>query len=543
MNPSIDDCVFSIAQADVQYLQDEVDRLTEFTAGAYSVWAGDQIGVARDAVYYQRILIPVLIKLIPVIYHKVETVKQSAANVDLTALVGRDTAGFLRGVMEEGPWHEAVRSLVICSMSGEPMPEFAGSGMGDPCVVPAVNWKDRVKALGCQILLYNVPLYRADLVKLALADYGRTNHWFSPDIPSLKVTQDPDMRCDLHGHLVEYDLSSLPGALREKGRVILDILPYVLPVDYVELLRHCREWAHGMADICTPKALVAGYSFLQGGGRVFYAAEVAARGALTIGWQHGGNYGETLTPGRCERWERRLNDRFITWGWDDGDAKLRPAPDPRQRLHKRKRLPRKGKSRLLWVTTTDSRYTHFFDHSPVGDRLKGYFSHQDRLAQAMPDKMRANVTLRLNKRNFCWDMKGRLMAQLSGAEISSPLRTLLAEGDMCGMVLIDYPGSTAFLECLAAGLPFVGVFDPEVYGIRDCQRAAFEQLEANGVIHKRYDTAVEEITRALVDPEAWMSVSSRKAALTEIRDIVMRRDPGYVTIWRKIFRELPDNAL
>ena len=533
---------FEVTLATLPRIQDDIDRLTAAACRAFAGWGNAEAGTSHDPAYFERVLIRTLIKLVPVLYWELETRDAETAELagpDLeTALcdcLGVDFPTFANKIMRSDSYHAVLRGLVAARMAQRPLPPFpsALSGAQDATAAsPTV--RQRLSAVGCRTLLYKVPLLRRDQLRLALRSFGRVNHWFRPHAEIDAPAVDPALRTALRDHFAKASVDDLPARLQNRARVVFALLAYLLPVETVEALTAHMAWARDMADLCQPKTLVTGYGLLDAGAFPFYAAECAARGTRLVGWQHGGTYGELATPGRAERWERRITDRFVTWGWEDGDPKLFAAPCPRQPLFRRARKPREAPASLLWVSTADSRFNHFIDHTPVGERLHGYFRHQDAILAQLPSDIAARLVLRPNRNDFGWGLKEMWARRLDTPVFSPEGSQILDEADRCGLVLIDYPGSTAFLECLAAGIPFIAIFDPGVYQIRPSQAAAFRGLEQAGVVHTSPETAAGEIARALDDPEAWQIQPARRKALEDMRALAMRRDPGYIRTWLRL---------
>lgn len=524
-------------------IQDDIDRLTALACRAYGGWADAATGTAQAPEYHERTLIRPLIKLIPALYWELEIrdtaddrVPEGAAlAARLPECLGLDVVAFGRQVMTSDTYHAALRGLVAARVAGRPLPGFEAGRVGTaPARATAATAGARLRAVGCRTLLYKVPLTRGDQLRLALRSFGRVNAWFHPEGPQGTPAVSPDLRSQLRDQLAASPVTGVRDGLQSTARVILDLLAYLLPVDHVEALAENTAWARETADRCQPRRIVTGYGFFDAGAFPFYAAECAARGTELVGWQHGGTYGELATPGRQERWERRITDRFLTWGWSDGDPKAVATACPRQHLFRRPRKPRDGAARLLWVSTADSRFTHFIDHTPVGERLEGYWRHQEAILAALPETVTERLVLRPNRNDFGWGLKDMWARRLDAPVFSPAGSDILDEADRCGLVLIDYPGATTFLECLAAGIPFLCVVDPAVYEIGPSQRDAFRALEEAGVVHSAPESAAEEIARALADPEAWAADPVRQRALARIRALAMRRDPGYIRDWLRL---------
>lgn len=525
-------------------IQQDIDLLTAKMCAAYSGWANALTGELHDARYYERILIRVLIKLVPVVYTNAQSGIEAYAKQPDTVLdgqlhqcVGLRQSDFLDRIMQSDEYHACLRGMISLRREGRPLPRIPSGASPDaqPATALATGtvgaFGQKLRRLGCRTLLYKVPVTRSDQLRLALRSFGMVNNWYHPDIEFSVPGADPTLRATLRDYFAAVPTETLPSHLRDTARVMLDLLAYLLPVENVEHLAAYMGWARTEADRFRPGTLVTGYGFFDIGAFPFYAAECGARGTRLIGWQHGGTYGELATPGRLERWERRITDRYLTWGWSDGDPKLIATACPRQHLYLRKHKAREVPTKVLWVSTSDSRFNHFIDHTPVGNRLKDYFQHQDAILARLSPDIIARLVIRSGQKDFGWGLKDMWSRRLDTPTFSREGSHILDEADRCGLVLIDYPGSTTFLECLAAGIPFICVFDPAVYEIRANQAAAFHALEKAGILHTTPETAAFEIAEAVDDLEAWQAKPARRKALSIMCALVMRRDPDYLRNW------------
>ncbi len=522
---------------DISQIQQEIDQLTSLAAHAWGTWVEKRTGDTRSRRYYETLIISVLIKLVPSIYYHYAVAVDKPPARDPLGFAGQSSQTFFENMHNNDVYHATIDGL----LSTLPAYENPGCETGSPPGLSATVPTCIPSIPKCDILLYKAPILRRDALKLSLFDLKKTQtlndlHYNIPD-----EYVDHGLRQSLYTHLTGFDFPDLPPNLSGSARAILDILAFLLPFEFVELVEDIIKWGKKCADFSTPSVLVTGFGLLDLSviGFSFYAAECVARGTRLIGWQHGGNYGETVTPGRCERWERRLSDRYITWGWTDEGEDVVAAPHPRQHLRRKYKVSSRSNARALWVGTAESRHVHFIDHSPIGKRFLGYFEHQRKIAAALPETIRERMVLRQARHDFGWGLEKDLGNIVPSAARSTPKDgTIVHLGAELGLVLIDYPGSTPYLECLAAGIPFLAVFDPSIYAVRKCQRHVFDRLEITGVITTDYTRAAKMLEIALRDPVGWFAEPDRASAVKEAKHVLMKEGNSlYFKEWLKIFKE------
>ncbi|HEV8661311.1 MAG TPA: LIC12162 family protein, partial [Thermoanaerobaculia bacterium] len=154
-------------------------------------------------------------------------------------------------------------------------------------------------------------------------------------------------------------------------RILVSLLPQLFPTifleGYRELVSSCAAPSVGGV------ASVSGWYFEEH--VKCRAAILADRGAKIFALQHGGGYGiYRVAP--AERYEKRLCDRFLVWGWAADDPKVRNAPGGRLSEIAKHQITTASASRnrsVLFVPTAHPRYLYRFHSSPVGSQWTEYF--------------------------------------------------------------------------------------------------------------------------------------------------------------------------
>ena len=247
--------------------------------------------------------------------------------------------------------------------------------------------------------------------------------------------------------------------------------------------------------------------------------------------QHGGYYLQSRVNGQ-ERLELRPDGTFLSWGGRAPHA--RPLANPK--LERLRGRWRPGDDVLIveWVQPAD-RYLILFASQPLANQGYGPGALLARFAGAVQDARRRPRAQALPL------LRGRGVRARAGARGAAPpaaARRDLATEWMARSRLVVVPyADTPFIEAMVMGAPTIGLWDPELWELRDDARPAFEALERAGVIQRDPEAAAAHVDAVYADPLAWWDSPETRAA----RDIFIERfaAPGdWLAEWTAYIRAL-----
>jgi hypothetical protein len=246
--------------------------------------------------------------------------------------------------------------------------------------------------------------------------------------------------------------------------------------------------------------------------------------------QHGGFYLQALVNGQ-ERLERRPGSVFVSWGAAGGDVKPLPYPYL-QRLRDRHR----GGERVVlieWLVPPDP-YLIRFAATPLGNQGFGQ-------AAMLPDFVRSVDRLRdrLFLKRFPSFVAG---GDRDPALAALPHRPPLLRGtaprlmESARLAVVTYP-DTPFVEAMVIGVPTIGLWDPDLWELRDEARAPYEALRDAGVIFSDPRAAADRLDQVYERaPEWWASAEVKDARRAFLDAFAVSGDA--LTEWSAFLREL-----
>lgn len=309
------------------------------------------------------------------------------------------------------------------------------------------------------------------------------------------------------------------------------LLPLDLPQCLVETYREVealsRERFPG-----SPRAIMtaAGWYFDEPFKQ--WAARSAAEGARLLGAPHGA-FGSLLHhPMPSEEHERRVVDRYYTWGWTAGDdSRIRPMPAPKL-CGRRSAGADNRKSGILMPLACGFRFTREIPFT--AELHEDYVADQLRFAAALRPQTRAALEVRPHFADAGWDVAGRWRRALPDALLTDWSQPFLERLASCRLYVCDHC-STTYAEALAMDRPTILFWRPDAPQtvMRPEARPFFDALRLAGVLHDRPESAAAAVEAAYPDVEAWWGEPRRREAVARFRDRFARTSPDALALWSK----------
>lgn len=252
-----------------------------------------------------------------------------------------------------------------------------------------------------------------------------------------------------------------------------------------------------------------------------WAADVVERGARLVIGQHGGHFGSGLWS-FLEEHERGIGDRYVTWGWKNGNRKETPVAA----------LPLVGKGDgdwnpkggLLLVTAAFPRYSYWMYSTPVAGQTVEYLNEQLDFARALPDSIRERLLVRLYRADFGWAQKARWSAALPQVRLNlgtGPIAPLIRESRL----YVATYNATTFLETLGRNIPTIIYWNPAHWELRPSAKPYFAGLREAGIFHETPADAAAKVATIWNEVEEWWTSAEIQKARRDFCDRFVRRSP------------------
>lgn len=268
--------------------------------------------------------------------------------------------------------------------------------------------------------------------------------------------------------------------------------------------------------------------------RLEYASALAA-GEKLVSMQHGAGYGTTCNNCWSAEFEYPYH-AFLTWGWTDHKGYLGnfiPLPSPLLGRFKNKHREKKpelaivgtkidlrdvrmiGPRPIEWIKCRESR-VEFINELPGRVREKAVFYSYTRGVSDLEDE------------HYIRQFHPRLNVRYGGLD-----------QEMLGsrLLVLDWPGTTLNIA-MAANVPVVCFWDPEICRFVDSARPYFENLSECGILFDTPDAAADHIDRIWDNVGDWWGSSEVQNARNNWSLQFARTQTFWWWRWAKVLAHL-----
>lgn len=322
----------------------------------------------------------------------------------------------------------------------------------------------------------------------------------------------------------------------EFERLFVSSLPYSFPSLYLEGYARARaqtERAYPRA----PRLAFFGSSVYYEDPIKFAVAGWAEKGTRILGFQHGGQYG-TAEYSLAEEHERRISDRYFTWGWSEreGDPRLGDLPVPKFSAGALARpFPwSDGPRDILVVCAEGLMNAHHLFPYPLGDQWGRYFDWRCRFVQTLPPGCFSRLRIRHSPQDYGWRQKEGLAARFPAIRFDDVRVPFTRSCDEARWIVTDHPGTT-FLECLALNRPSTHYWDPGLWEVRSSALPLFEELRRAGIVHHSPEDAARFIEKTDGALASWWLSPAVQAARERFVASYARTSPDWASDWAAAF--------
>lgn len=341
-----------------------------------------------------------------------------------------------------------------------------------------------------KIVFASSSLSRWDLIKLQLA-LGQFPYLSLPSVESSDTDADWDLRgrfnCDLNGNEFE--------------KLLVEIIKEQIPSVYLE---GYGEMNRVLSDVYPrkPKVIFNSTAFHANDAFKIWAAYHAERGVKFVGIQHGGLYGSGLWFA-LEDHERRIYDRFYTWGWEEkNNDRIKPLSAARVNTVKRHGRTKKM-GRILMALATMPRYSYQMYSSFISaSGTLAYFDDQYSFVKALPKACQKLLLVRLYHLDWDWSQKDRWLDKFPEIECYFGETPFIKQLEKSRLFIGTY-NATTYLETFAANFPTVLFWNPAHWELRPSAQPYFDELKRVGILHDSPESAATKVSEIYEDPMAW----------------------------------------
>ncbi|EMN24379.1 LIC12162 family transferase [Leptospira kirschneri] len=278
---------------------------------------------------------------------------------------------------------------------------------------------------------------------------------------------------------------------------IKSILPFQVPKAYIEGFENLKSITNSKEWPANPKFIFTSNSHVGDDIFKFWVATKKEKEAPLIISQHGGYYGIGKIS-FLEDHEKKISNRYLTWGWHDEKC-TNVIPNFSIKLARKKDICYNPEGYGLLVEHCMPRYSYWIQSVPVAGQILKYFDDQYSFIEHLSPKVKSKFLIRLYSDDYGWNQKERwetLYPTLMYDSGQKSLESLMKESRIC----ITTYNATTYLESLGLNMPTLIFWDPAYWELRKSVLPYFKMLKDADIFFE------DPISAASVLNEIWDNI-------------------------------------
>jgi putative transferase (TIGR04331 family) len=289
------------------------------------------------------------------------------------------------------------------------------------------------------------------------------------------------------------------------------LLLEILPTCYLEGYSALQDQVDRLPWPKTPKFIFTSGNFDTDEVFKAWTAQNVENGVPYYTGQHGANYGTAKKADSYAADETQLietSDKFLTWGWTDGNSKHSPAFV--FKTAGRKPLKHDVDGGLLLIEVCLLHRTQTFDQYP---KFKIYQEQQFRFVQTLPERIHRKLIVRLHaeykKQPWCEEQRWHDHSPATRLENGSQnIRDLISKSRL---VVHSYD-STGMLETLPQNIPTLCFWHDGLSHLRESAKPYYIKLRQAGILQDSAELAARKVAEVWDDVPAWWNSDAVQSA-------------------------------
>ena len=299
-------------------------------------------------------------------------------------------------------------------------------------------------------------------------------------------------------------------------RFIRKTIPLQIPMSFLENFPDNQQLIKGRSLPKNPRVIFTSNLHQSSDQFMLWLGQKATTGSSVVIGQHGGVHGMIEPASREELHERQISDRYLTWGWGDGENKVF-APGPaliNTGIRSVTKTKQKLSKKLLIVLDSTYRYPSM-RRGMNGSRMSYLQSIGALLADLdpMPKKV---ALVRPYRGQEQFDDSHLPYFEQNFPEItidsgSTPIENLWNSSKLVVTTSIG----TTYIQTIHRKIPTLIVLDPKSSNLSSRALPSFQNLERIGVYHTSFSSAAKFINSIWADIDQWWLDPTVEAALAD----------------------------
>ena len=276
----------------------------------------------------------------------------------------------------------------------------------------------------------------------------------------------------------------------------------ILPTCYLEGYSALQDQVGRLPWPETPKFIFTSANFDTDEVFKAWTAQNVENGVPYYTGQHGANYGTAKKADSYAADETQLietSDKFLTWGWTDGNSKHSPAFV--FKTAGRKPLQQDADGGLLLIEVCLLHRIQAFDQYP---KFTIYQEQQFRFAQTLPERIHRKLIVRLHAeyKKQPWYEEQRWHDHSPATRLENGSQNICDLISKSRLVVHSYD-STGMLETLSQNISTLCFWHEGLSHLRESAKPYYEKLRQAGILQDSPELAARKVAEVWDNVSAW----------------------------------------
>ena len=214
--------------------------------------------------------------------------------------------------------------------------------------------------------------------------------------------------------------------------------------------------------------------------------------------QHGATYGTTLFSA-AEKYERKISNKFFTWGWKS-DNKDVPYVNVKNLTNKK--IKNNNSGELLFITCVVSLYPNNLFTNLFSSTWKKNCNDSLVFYKNLPNNIKQQFLVRCSPNDLEWSNEEKRWLDVDKNINFAINNKIEYHYKHCRLAIINHDG-TPFLECMSYDYPVIQILKNEYEPLRSSAKEVYNDLKKAKIFFTDYDDARNHIISIWNDIDSW----------------------------------------
>lgn len=282
----------------------------------------------------------------------------------------------------------------------------------------------------------------------------------------------------------------------------IEILPNLIPCSFLENYKNILKEVENSNYPKNPKVIFTSHAIDKKTLTSFYIAEKKEHGTILLHGQHGGAYGQNKFHW-YEDFERRISDKFLTWGWKDDERTIPVGLLKPQKKFNRAKNNIKKKGNLILVMRPKERYfSTILDSRIRAPQMLDYHYDCMNMVECLNQEVKSNLILRLHERTYGWFEKDMWKHKFPYIKVDEGFQTINNSINSSKLSIYTY-NSTGYLEFFVANIPTLLFWSNKDNPLNSEAANLFKELKSIKIFHEDKESLSKHVNKIWSDVDSW----------------------------------------